>query len=164
MTDKSTQIDIPPKGTRGARMMDRVFKLMKPLAGLEVSRYKKATGPEQKLFMGFPVLVLTTVGAKTGQERTSVLGGFPDGDNAWLIIASKGGSPDHPAWLYNIARNPDKVWVQVGNRKLRVRCQSLTGKEREEAYARVAGAAKQYATYPKKTDREIPVLRLTATS
>jgi len=165
MTDnKSGQINIPPKGTRGARVADFFFKLMKPLAGMEVGRYKKATGAEQKMFMGFPVLVLTTVGAKTGQERSTVLGGFPDGDNAWLIIGSKGGSPDHPGWLYNIAKNPDKVWVQVGNRKLKVSCESLTGKEREEAYARVASEAKAYAGYPKKTDREIPVLRLTATS
>jgi deazaflavin-dependent oxidoreductase (nitroreductase family) len=165
MTDKSTgNIDIPPKGTRGALMMDFFFKLMKPFAGREVARYQKASGPEQKMFMGFPVLVLTTVGAKSGQERSTVLGGFPDGENAWLIIGSKGGSPDHPAWLYNIAKNPDKVWVQVGNRKLKVNCESLTGKEREEAYARVASEAKPYAGYPKKTDREIPVLRLTATS
>jgi deazaflavin-dependent oxidoreductase (nitroreductase family) len=161
MTDKTTSIDIPPKGTRGARVMDFVFGLMKPLAGMEVGRYKKATGPEPKLFMGFPVLVLTTVGAKSGKERSTVLGGFPEGDNAWLIIASKGGSASHPAWLYNIARNPDKVSIQVGDRKFKVRCQSLTGKEREEAYARVASEAKTYASYPKKTDREIPVLRVT---
>ena len=163
MTDRNTAIDIPPRGTRGARVMDFMFKLMKPFAGREVARYQKASGPEQRTFMGFPVLVLTTLGAKTGRERSTVLGGFPDGDNAWLIIASKGGSPDHPGWLYNIAKNPDKVWVQVGNRKLKVSCESLTGKEREDAYARVAGDAKQYAGYPKKTDREIPVLRLTAT-
>ena len=162
MTDKSASIYVPPKGTRGARMMDFVFKLMKPFAGREVARYRNATGPEQKLFMGFPVLVLTTVGAKSGLERSTVLGGFPEGDNAWLIIASKGGSPDHPAWLYNIAKHPDRVWIQVGNRKLKVRCESLTGGEREEAYARVASRAKAYAGYPKKTDREIPVLRLTA--
>jgi len=162
MTDKSTRkIDVPPKGTRGARVADFFFKLMKPLAGLEVGRYQKSSGPEQKMFMGFPVLVLTTVGARSGQERLAVLGGFPDGDNAWLIIASKGGSPDHPGWLYNIAKNPDKVWVQVGNQKFKVSCQSLTGAERQQAYDRVASEAKPYGGYPKKTDREIPVLRLT---
>jgi len=104
---------------------------------------------------------LTTIGARSGKERSTVLGGFPDGDNAWLIIASRGGSPLHPGWLHNIAANPDKVWIQVGNRKFRAHVESLTGKEREEAYARVAKAAPSYAGYPKKTDREIPVLRLT---
>ena len=93
MADQSTKIYVPPKGTRGTRVMDFVFALMKPFAGREVKRYQKADGPEPKLFMGFPVLVLTTVGAKSGQERSTVLGGFPDGDNAWLIIASKGVRP-----------------------------------------------------------------------
>ena len=163
MAERQT-IHVPPKGTRGARVMDFIFGLMKPLAGREVNRYKNADGPEAKTFMGFPVLILTTVGAKSGKERETVLGGFPDGDNAWLIIASKGGSATNPAWFHNIAANPDKVWVQVGNRKFKVNCQSLTGKERDDAYARVVSVSKQYAGYPKKTDREIPVLRLTPAS
>jgi deazaflavin-dependent oxidoreductase (nitroreductase family) len=141
--------------------MDVFGRLGRPFARREVARFQKIKGPEPGKFMGFPVVVLTTIGAKSGQERNSVLGGFPDGEDAWLLIASKGGSARHPAWLHNIARNPDKVWVQVGNRKFRARCESLTGKEREEAYARVARVAPQYGSYPKKTDREIPVLRIT---
>jgi deazaflavin-dependent oxidoreductase (nitroreductase family) len=163
MAQKQT-IHVPPKGTRGARMMDFIFGLMKPFAGMEVNRYKKADGPEARTFMGFPVLILTTVGAKSGKERTTVLGGFPDGDNAWLIIASKGGSAVHPGWFHNIVANPDKVSVQIGNQKFKVSCESLTGKEREDAYQRVASVAKTYEGYPKKTDREIPVLRLTRAS
>ena len=161
MTDESPKIHVPPKGTRGTRMMDVMGLLLKPFRGMEVSRHQKTSGPEPSTFMGFPVLVLTTIGTTSGRERSSVLGGFPDGENAWLIIASKGGSASNPAWLHNIAANPDRVWVQIGNRKFKVRCESLTGKAREDAYARVAAAAPQYATYPKKTDREIPVLRLT---
>ena len=161
MADQSTKIDIPPKGTRGAKVMDFVLRMMRPFAGREVARYQKADSPEPKLFMGFPVLVLTTVGAKSGKERSTVLGGFPDGTEAWLIIASNAGSATHPGWLHNIASHPDRVWVQVGNRKFKARCMSLTGKEREEAYARVASAAPVYGGYPKKTDREIPVLRVT---
>jgi deazaflavin-dependent oxidoreductase (nitroreductase family) len=164
MTEKSTRIHVPPRGTRGARVMDFVFGLMRPFAGREVKRYQNLPGPEAATFMGFPVLVLTTVGAKSGKERNTVLGGFPDGDNAWLIIGSKGGSATHPAWLHNIAANPDKVSIQVGNQKFKVNCQSLTGKERQDAYNKVAGVAKTYAGYPKKTDREIPVIRLTRAS
>ena len=163
MADRQT-IHVPAKGTRGARLMDVVMGLMKPFAGREVGRYQKAKGPEAATFMGFPVLVLTTVGAKSGKERNTVLGGFPDGKDAWLIIASKGGSATNPAWFHNIAANPDKVWVQIGERKFKVDCRSLTGKEREDAYQRVANVAKTYAGYPKKTDREIPVLRLTPAS
>jgi deazaflavin-dependent oxidoreductase (nitroreductase family) len=106
-------------------------------------------------------VVLTTIGAKTGTERSHILGGFPDGHDAWLIVASKGGAADHPAWFHNIAKNPDQVWVQVGNRKFRANVDSLRGKEREDAYQRVVDVAAQYGEYPKKTDREIPVLRVT---
>src|SRR5438093_12074500 len=106
MPDQSTEIDVPPKGTRGTRVMDFFFVLMKPFAGREVKRYLKADGAEPKLFMGFPVLILTTVGAKSGQERSTVLGGFPDGDDAWLSIASKGGSATTPVSFRNIAANP----------------------------------------------------------
>ena len=158
MTDhQASKIDVPPKGTRGARVMDFFFKLLKPFAGRELARYQNLPGSEQGMFMGFPVLILTTIGARSGKERSTVLGGFPDGEDAWLIIASKGGSATHPGWLHNIAKNPDQVWVQVGNRKFKVSCASLTGKERQDAYARVAAEARLYAGYPKKTDREIPV-------
>src|SRR5437867_10982666 len=133
MADQSTKIYVPPKGTRGTRVMDFVFALMKPFAGREVKRYLKADGPEPKLFMGFPVLILTTVGAKSGQERSTVLGGFPDGDNAWLIIASKGGSATHPGWFHNIAANPDKVWVQIGDRTFTVDFRSGAGQERAQS-------------------------------
>src|SRR5204863_8888176 len=119
----------------------------------------KAT--EQGRFMGFPAGVLTTVGAKTGQERKQVLGVFPDSEKAWLLIASNGGAQAHPHWFINIAKNPDKVWLNVAGKRFRVNVQSLEGKEREDAYARVAAVGRTYAGYPKKTDREIPVLRLT---
>ena len=68
-----------------------------------------------------------------------LLGGFPDGDDTWLVVASKGGSPSHPAWFINLAKHPDQVWLEVGNRKLRVAVESLTGAQREGALARVAG-------------------------
>jgi deazaflavin-dependent oxidoreductase (nitroreductase family) len=90
-----------------------------------------------------------------------VLGAFPDGDDAWLIVASKGGAPTHPAWFINLAKHPDKVWLQVGNRRFRAEVDSLQGAEREAAYDRVVAVAKQYDGYRTKTDREIPIIRLT---
>lgn len=108
-----------------------------------------------------PIVLLTTIGAKSGLERTHVLGGFADGDDAWVIIASKGGAAAHPSWFINLAKQPDKLWLEVGNRKLRVQPQLLQGAEREAAYAKVAAIAPQYRKFPKSTDREIPVIRLT---
>jgi len=138
-----------------------MLRLARPFFSHQVARYRRANTPEPATFMGFPVCVLTTVGAKSGKERTHVLGAFPDGDEAWLIVASRGGSASHPDWFHNIVKNPDKVWVQVGNRKFRAHVESLTGKDREEAYARVVAVAPVYGGYVKKTDREIPVLRVT---
>ena len=160
---KGASIRIPPKGTKGSSMPGGkvLMRLFKPMIDWQTSRYKKAPGSEPMKFMGFPALVLTTVGAKSGKEREHVLGGFPDGDDAWLVVASKGGAATHPDWFINLAKNPDKVWIQVGNRKLMVAVESLQGEEREKAYARVVAVSPQYAGYTKKTDREIPVLRLT---
>jgi deazaflavin-dependent oxidoreductase (nitroreductase family) len=138
-----------------------LMKLFKPLLDMQVSRYRKTTSPEPPQMMGFPTVLLTTVGAKTGKERTHVLGGFEDGPDAWLVVASLGGAPTHPAWFYNAAKNPDKVWIEVGNRKLHVNVESLQGEQRKRAFAKVAAIAPRYAGYEKKTDREIPVLRLT---
>jgi deazaflavin-dependent oxidoreductase (nitroreductase family) len=161
MADQRAPIQVPPKGTRGARAMDLVIGLLRPFRGREVARVRNAPGPEQMRGMGNPVIVLTTIGARTGLERETVVGGFPDGQDAWLIVASKGGSAHHPAWFLNIAANPDRVWAQVGNRKFKAAVRSLAGREREDAYARVVRVSPGYAGYPKKTDREIPVLRVT---
>ncbi len=138
-----------------------LMRLFKPLLGRQVTRIARSTSPEPPTMMGFPVVLLTTVGARTGKERTHVLGGFADGPDAWLIVASLGGAPTHPDWFYNIAKNPDKVWLQVGNRKLKVAVQSLQGADRDQALAKVAAVAPRYGAYQKKTDREIPVLRCT---
>ena len=111
--------------------------------------------------MGFPVVLLSTKGARSGQERTATLGGFADGDNAWLIVASMGGAAENPAWFNNMVKHPDDMWLEVGTRKMKVRGDSLTGREREEALARIAAISPRYAGYQKKTDREIPIVRLT---
>ena len=164
MADRDTAIRIPPRGSRGSRMMAGggiMGRIANRFMAGQVKKFRNAPGPEAMKFMGFPALLLTTVGARTGREHTHLLGGFPDGDNAWLVIASKGGAATHPAWFFNLAKNPDKVWFQVGNRRWRAHVESLQGKEREDAYARVVAVAKNYAAYLKKTDREIPVLRVT---
>jgi deazaflavin-dependent oxidoreductase (nitroreductase family) len=137
------------------------MKVFQPVVKLQISRYRRSKGPVAPIMMGFPTILLTTVGARSGVERTHVLGGFPDGHDAWLIVASKGGAATHPAWFINLAKSPDQIWIEVGNRKLKVVAESLTGKDREAALARVAAVAPRYGEYQKKTDREIPVIRLT---
>jgi len=145
----------------GGRVLQWIFK---PLMEGQVSRYRKKAGAEQPKFMGFPAVVLTTKGARTGNEHSHVLGGFPDGQDAWLVVASKGGAPTHPHWFVNLAKHPEHVWLEVGKRKVQVRPVLLEGKVREEALARIAAVAPRYGDYQKKTDREIPIIRLTPIS
>jgi deazaflavin-dependent oxidoreductase (nitroreductase family) len=163
MGDSTEKIRIPPRGTRGGGMAwaAPLMKLGKPFMDMQVSRYRKTAGDKAPAMMGFPIVLLTVIGARTGQERTHVLGGFADGDDAWLVVASKGGAPTHPAWFVNLAKHPDQVWLEVGKRKFRAHVESLQGDEREAALARVAKVAPRYGDYQRKTDREIPVIRLT---
>ena len=73
-----------------------------------------------------------------------MLGVFPDGENAWLVIASNGGAPDSPALVHQHRQEPGQVWLHVGNRKrLRVNVESLQGEAREKAYAARRGGRQE---------------------
>ncbi len=107
------------------------------------------------------LLYLTTTGAKSGQQRQSTLARFADGDDAWLIVASAGGSARHPAWYHNIAAHPDQVWIEFGGQRTRVTPVQLEGEDRDRAWQRITASQPRYAGYETKTDRGIPVIRLT---
>jgi deazaflavin-dependent oxidoreductase (nitroreductase family) len=111
-----------------------------------------------------PLVLLNTKGARSGLERTVSVNGFADGDDAWLVVASNGGSATHPAWFKNMVMHPDDICLEVGREKVRVRGDLLTGAEREEAFGRIAKITSSYSGYRTKTDREIPVVRLTRVS
>jgi deazaflavin-dependent oxidoreductase (nitroreductase family) len=144
-------VELTPNGTYGVHMP----RIPRPLAGA----FWKLFSFGARL-RGARLLDLTTVGAKTGREHTIPLAWFPDGEEAWLIVASYGGARQHPAWYVNLARNPGKVWIRIGNRKWHVRPESLKGAERDETFRRIAAVAPGYVGYQKKTDRVIPVIRL----
>jgi deazaflavin-dependent oxidoreductase (nitroreductase family) len=110
--------------------------------------------------MGFPVVLVTTRGAKTKRTRTTPVGGFSDGENAWLVVASLAGASHHPAWFFNMAKHPDDIWLEVGKDRFKVRGESLYGQERADALARITAIAPRYGSYQDKTDREIPIVRL----
>jgi deazaflavin-dependent oxidoreductase (nitroreductase family) len=136
--------------------------MFRPFANVQISRYRRAAEPEK---MGrVPLVLLTTVGAKSGRERTSVLGGFEEAAGSWMVVGSKGGSATHPAWFINLAKHPDRVWLEVGRRKFHAKPELLKGDEYEEAYRRVVADSPGYAGYRKVTDRQIPIVRLTPTS
>ena len=108
------------------------------------------------------MLLLHTTGAKTGQRRQTLLGTVPDGEGAWLIVASAAGNVANPAWYHNLAAHPDQVQIEVGGKTINVTATQLTGQDRDAAWQRVTAVQPRYAGYAKKTDRLIPVIRLTA--
>jgi deazaflavin-dependent oxidoreductase (nitroreductase family) len=109
---------------------------------------------------GQPLVYLTTVGAKSGQRRTVPVMGFRD-EGSWLIVASMGGAAGHPAWFYNLAAHPDRVEIEVEGRKSAAAPETLGGAERAAAWERITREQPRFADYETKTDRQIPVVRLT---
>lgn len=162
--DEETQsIQITPVGTRGARVPNRglLARIFRPAADLMVWMHRRSGGRQLSRMMGFPVVLLTTVGSRSGLHHTVPVGGFPDGDQGWLVVASLAGAARHPAWFINMARHPDQIWLEVGTRRFRVRGQSLQGTERIDALRRITEISRRYGRYQDQTDREIPIVRLT---
>ena len=108
--------------------------------------------------MTVPSLLLTTTGRKSGERFIFPLFYGTAGD-AYFVIASKGGAPQHPGWYRNILANPD-VEVQVGAAKMQARARTATGAERARLWQTALGFWPPYADYQKKTEREIPVVVL----
>ena len=154
-------VTLPPNGTRGFVMPKVVQPLNK--AGMRVSHLIFRMLGDRMKAQGRPLLLLTTVGAKTGQKRHAILGRFTDPNHpgAWLIVGSGAGSQRHPDWCHNLAKNPDEVWIQIGKDHLKVQPQSLSGAERQKAWEMVVSEAPGYKKYETTTDREIPIIRLT---
>jgi deazaflavin-dependent oxidoreductase (nitroreductase family) len=119
----------------------------------------RATGG--KLFgrMGkSPIMLLNTVGRKTGRKRTSPLLYVMDGED-FVITASKGGAPTHPAWYLNLKANPDAT-VEVGDREVRVRAEEVDSEEKVRLWQKMIEMYPTYDDYKTKTEREIPLLVL----
>jgi len=142
-------------GTRGARQPSGFA--LRAANKLMASRIRRRGGGK---VMGFSALILTTVGRKTGAERTTPVGWFPGQDGSWLIVASANGAARNPAWYYNIAAHPDQVQIEVEGRKVAVSAEQLHGAERVEAWQQISASAPRFTQYQQKTDRELPIIRL----
>jgi proline iminopeptidase len=106
-----------------------------------------------------PSLLLTTTGRKSGEKFIFPLYYGETGDGSYIIVASKGGAPQHPGWYRNLVANPE-VEVQVGTNKFRARARTAAGEEREGLWRKALEFWPPYADYQKKTEREIPVVVL----
>lgn len=124
-----------------------------------VRRYEETEGKEGHDWInGVPTLILTTTGRKTGQERKFALIYQKRGAD-YVIVASKGGAPEHPRWYQNLLANPE-VKVQVKGDKFTARAHTAASGERPELWEMMARVWPDYNEYQKKTDREIPVVVL----
>jgi len=144
-------------GTYGARQPGAAVRWLNKLMLRHVLR--RGGG---KLLGGLDALVLTTVGRRSGRTRVSPVCWFPGADGTWLVVASANGAARNPAWYHNLAAHPDQAEITVDGRTVPVTARQLHGDERARAWRQIAGASARFDGYQRKTDRELPVIRLTA--
>jgi proline iminopeptidase len=128
-----------------------------------VRRYRETAGDVGHVWKeGSTILLLTTKGRKTGNKTTTPLIYAQDGDR-YVIVASKGGAPEHPGWYRNIERDPN-VELQVKGDVFAARARTAEGEERERLWRLANEVWPHYDEYAQKTDRTIPVVVLERSS
>lgn len=129
-----------------------------------IEEFRTNNGTVTAMGFGRALVLVHSLGAKSGEPRTNPLAGIRD-DEGWLIPASAGGSPKNPAWYYNLVAHPD-IEIEYPNddggiSAAKVTARELTGAERDAAWARFEERSKGFATYQETAgDRVIPVFRL----
>ena len=147
-------VKVPGKGTKGTPFP----KFMARFSNRFVLRqFRSGRGRSVR---GMATLILETRGAKTGQARQAVLGYLPEPPDAWLIIGSAGGANWNPAWMHNLAKDPNATIDFGDGRRVAVRAETVEGADLDAAWTRIEAEAKPYSDYRTKTDRQIPVVRL----
>lgn len=121
-----------------------------------VRRYRETDGEQGYNWRGTTILLLTTTGRSTGQERTTPLIHQTD-DGHWVVVASKGGAPDHPDWFKNLQADPQAT-IQVKDEVIPVRATVADGDERQRLWGLMTEVWPAYDDYQGKTERQIPVV------
>jgi F420H(2)-dependent quinone reductase len=124
----------------------------------QAEKYEQSGGTEATDMKGKPIILLTTVGAKTGKLRKTPLMRV-EHDGEYAIVASLGGAPKHPVWYHNVVKNP-RVELQDGGIAREYEAREVFGDEKAVWWERAVAAWPDYAEYQKKTDRQIPVFVL----
>jgi len=147
---------VRPYSPREEKLGNVLMKIM----GAVTNWAYRATGGKigGKFLRGAPVILVTTVGCKSGKPRTVPLIYLEDG-NDLVIVASKGGMPHHPAWYRNLEANPD-VEVEIGNERRKMRARRVSDEEKAEFWPRLTRIYRDYDDYQARTDRDIPVVLL----
>jgi F420H(2)-dependent quinone reductase len=127
-------------------------------ARTQAERYEATNGAEANDLRGRPIIVLTSVGAKTGKVRKTALMRV-EHDGLYAVVGSKGGAPKHPVWYHNLKANPH-VELQDGPRKRDYVAREVSGDEKATWWERAVATWPDYATYQTRTSRQIPVFVL----
>lgn len=129
------------------------------LFGQEHVRVYRETGGERGYhWRGTEILLLTTTGRKSGEERTTPLIHRTDGDR-WIVVASKGGTPDHPGWYLNLDEDPE-IEIQVKDEVIPVTASTVGDEERDRLWSLMTEVWPDYDAYQSNTDRKIPIVAL----
>ena len=123
-----------------------------------ITEFRANNGKVGGQFANIPLLLLTTIGTKSGQPRINPLAYTTDGDRI-IILASKAGAPTNPDWYHNLIANPT-VAVEVGNERFQAQASIAQGQERGRLYAQVLERLPWFADYQQKTSRQIPIIIL----
>ena len=123
-----------------------------------VSLYPLTDGKFGGRVQGLQVLLLTTMGRKTGEERTTPLGYFMD-DGNYIITASNAGRDRHPAWFHNLRADPH-VKIEIKDRQLEAEAEVASSEKRRSLWSQLISLSPAYANYTKKTNRQIPLVIL----
>src|SRR5437879_5339824 len=115
-----------------------------------IDEFRANHGKVTGIFDGAPLLLLTTTGAKSGNQHTTPLVYHQDGDRI-VVFGSKGGAPTHPAWFHNLVANPDVTVELPGEKTLEARAVVVDGAQRERLFAAQKAAMPAFAEYEKKT-------------
>jgi deazaflavin-dependent oxidoreductase (nitroreductase family) len=121
--------------------------------------YRETAGERGYHWRGATILLLSTEGRSSGQERTTPLIERTDGDR-WVVVASKGGAPANPGWYENLRANPDAT-IQVRGDEIPVRASTAEGQERARLWSLMTEVWPAYDEYQTRTEREIPVVVFT---
>jgi len=127
----------------------------------QVDLYESSGGTQGTDMNGLPVIILTSLGAKSGKVRKTPLMRV-EHDGEYAVVASLGGAPNHPVWYYNLTANPH-VELQDGPVRRDYQAREVGGAERDTWWDRAVAAYPDYAEYQKNTSRTIPVFVLTPT-
>jgi deazaflavin-dependent oxidoreductase (nitroreductase family) len=152
----------PRRGARGPLTYHVLHrKKQMPNAGQQhiIDEYRARNGALTGPFEGSRMLLLTTVGARTGERHTTPLGYLPNGMDGVIVIASAGGSPRHPDWYRNLLANP-RVTVENSGFVYEAEAVVLTGEERDPVFARAVESDAAWADYQARAGRTLPVVVL----